>query len=600
MTLLSALQDLFRRHREGSTGQWRLGSDPQRNIFLEQGRIVFATSTHPLDRLTHLLVEKGRLTQDQMDYAMSNLQPGMSVGKNLIQLGFITQRDLLDMAKLQVERVVWGAIGTLDGNPEFTSKELDKTVVRLNLDTPSLLLGGLLNLKDRERLLGLLGPLTQVMVLDQARLNGLVLPPDLSRVPTLMNGRRSLLELSREAATEPVRLGAFVLFLLEMGWGHLQDQPDPSTEDLLNLPLNAPLAEEEIQSLTLGDDEPEPLAMLPPIVSLAEVPEPPSLDAPQAPLFESIQAASSTTHNLEHLANSLDRMESFVTPESSYPEPKPDPESLDEPILAWPSDPELPKLKDPYNIESGRAEMPPPRLNLPFPVEPPEPSAPITFGDGPMLEPVRHSHWGLLVGLLLLLGIGAGAGYWWTHRKPAAPKVPPELVVPSEDINRTPQPKAVPQPKDTPASQKPAVVPKEAPLPKAEAPKASVPAPKIEPPSPAPHSVEVTNDQGLGKVFAEGHAKRTGLSRTAWALRLEIACQEDTVHHASKVLSAAGESYFVVPIKMKNNKTCAQIFQGPFPTREAAEAHISVLPSLFREGGNKPRPYQVSEIPDKQ
>ena len=170
MTTLSALQDLFQRCREGATGQWRLGSDPQRNIFFDRGRIVFAQSTHPLDRLTHLLVEKGRLTQDQMDYAMSNLQPGMSVGKNLIQLGFITQRDLLDMAKLQVERVVWGAIGTANVAPIFMAKDLDATVVRLSLDTPALLLGGLLNLKDRERLLELLGPLSQVMVLDRVKL----------------------------------------------------------------------------------------------------------------------------------------------------------------------------------------------------------------------------------------------------------------------------------------------------------------------------------------------------------------------------------------------------------------------------------------------
>lgn len=595
MTLLSAPQDLFRRHREGATGQWRLGSDPQRNIFLDQGRIVFATSTHPLDRLTHLLVEKGRLTQDQMDYAMTNLQPGMSVGKNLIQLGFITQRDLLDMAKLQVERVVWGAIGTLDGNPEFIAKELDKSVVRLNLDTASLLLGGLLNLKDRERLLELLGPLTQVMVLDQVRLSGLTLPPDLARVPGLMNGRRTLLELSRDAVAEPMRLGAFVLFLLEMGWGHLQDQPEPTTEDLLNLPLNPPLNEGDIQSMSLEDEEPEHHFIVPPIISLSEIPEPSPVDLPPAPLFESIQAASTTTHNLEHLANSLDRMEDLFTPENPFQEPKPDPENQDEPALAWPSDPEIPKLKEPYQIESGRAKLPSPRMNLPFPAESLEPDASTNFGEGTPEEPKSHPRWGLMGMLVLLLGLGAGAGYWWTQRKPAAPAAPAYLVVPS--VNATGG--TGPNPVSTPSGSQ--VVAKEPVPPKATAPKAEPPAPTKPPPlAPTPAPVADSNQGELAKAYAQGQAKRAGLPKNSWAIRLEIACQVETVHHAAKVLDAAGQAYFVIPIKMKNDKTCTQIFQGPFSTRDAAEAHTKQLPALFRDGGNKPRPYLVSEIPDKQ
>ena len=45
---LSALTDLFARHRARATGLWRLGQDPHRTIFMEAGDIVFATSTHPL------------------------------------------------------------------------------------------------------------------------------------------------------------------------------------------------------------------------------------------------------------------------------------------------------------------------------------------------------------------------------------------------------------------------------------------------------------------------------------------------------------------------------------------------------------------------
>ena len=156
MTLI-ALQDLFQRFREKATGLWRLGLDPVRTIYLDSGDIVFATSTHPEDRLTYLLVSHGKLTQSQLEYAMANLKPGLSIGKNLIEMGYITQRDLLDMARTQVGCIVQGALETPDLAPAFEARELDASVVRLPLDTPKVLLHGMLELRDRERLLELLG-----------------------------------------------------------------------------------------------------------------------------------------------------------------------------------------------------------------------------------------------------------------------------------------------------------------------------------------------------------------------------------------------------------------------------------------------------------
>ncbi len=593
MMRLSALQDLFQRHREGASGQWRLGSDPQRNIFFEKGRIVFAQSTHPLDRLTHLLVEKGRLTQDQMDYAMSNLQPGMSVGKNLIQLGFITQRDLLDMAKLQVERVVWGAIGTADGAPDFTVKDLDNTVVRLNLDTAALLLGGLLNLKDRERLLELLGPLSQVMVLDRLKLTGLDLPSDLARIPNLINGRRTLLELSREAAAEPVRLGAFVLFLREMGWGHLQDQPEPTTQDLLNLPLGG--EGDLAPPLTVPQPlqpEPEPLALIPPIISPSEVPAPPDEPTPVTPpLFHSIQAASSPTHNLEHLSAALDEQVPGPGPaypgESAFLEEDEEEEDTALPVSGA-GRPAVPG----YTLESGQAVLPTPRGGLsalPLPPEMPDPAL-IAFGEAPESQAPRKGSSGLGWGLVAFLALSGGFGYWWSHRDSGGAP-PKELVVPSPDskggVGTTPIPSPVP------AGPKPETPPQTAP--------AQVPVPPPATPTKLPASAPpAAGSPALNKTYLQGQAHRSSLPEASWTLRLEIACQSDTVQHAAQLLEGTGEATFNLPIKMRDGKTCTQIFSGSFKSREEAEAHIRKLPAAFLVGGNKPSAFRISDIPDKQ
>jgi|GEM_PF-400600 len=277
MTLMT-VPDLFRRCRGKETGHWRVGTESVRTVHLDSGDIVFASSTFQSDRLTTILVESGKLTNGQMEHALSNLKPGMSVGKNLIEMGFITQRDLLDAARFQVERIVWSALVAPE-NPTFESKDdLEDTVVRLPLDTPSLLFKGIMKIDDRESLLDLLGPLNQVVLLQGKRVFDLDLPADLAKVAPLMDGTHTILEMSSEVAVEPMRIGAFALFLREMGWGKLYELP--------------PLDRDAIGKALTVNDQTKPPASIPPL--------------PRSELFRTIEAAGKDTVNLGHLAKLLD------------------------------------------------------------------------------------------------------------------------------------------------------------------------------------------------------------------------------------------------------------------------------------------------------
>lgn len=221
-----ALKDLFARHREGATGTWILGTAPQRKVLLEAGQIVYASSTHPQDRLTHLLVERGRITQAQMDYALANLQGGMSIGKNLLEMGFITQRDLLEGVRAQLERVVDACLAEPADLPTFESGPLDPKSLRMPLDTAALLLHGLLALRDRELLLNLLGSLNQVLIPRRQPLPALACPSDLVPLLDGLDQGRTLEELIQASGTEPYRAGALLLLLRDMGWVDFQASPD--------------------------------------------------------------------------------------------------------------------------------------------------------------------------------------------------------------------------------------------------------------------------------------------------------------------------------------------------------------------------------------
>ena len=614
---LSALQDLFSRHRERATGIWKLGQDPNRTIFLDNGDIVFAQSTHPLDRLTHLLVERGKLTQEQLDYAMGNLKPGLSIGKNLIEMGFITQRDLLEVARAQVERVVWGALGTPDALPDFDARELDATIVRLPMDTPTLLLNCLLNLQDRERLLELLGPLNQVVALQGRRLLELPLPPDLAKLPPLLDGSRTLLELGREVAVEPIRLGILALFLREVGWAKLHELP-PLDRQALDLAL-----------------APEPQPLSPPL------PEP-QADAPPS-LFSTIRAAAAPTTNLEHLSEALDTLAPEAPTVAHAPLSQPElPEATETaPESEGPQAPEPPLPEPDLSLPSQTPREMPPTPNVPLPEWPeePEPAVPIetegpvhdipesvppepdppqfseespSASDGDAPPPRRGLR--LLLPLLAALALVALGAYWWAGRR-ARPSRPPEAPTPLPQPKATPPPSGIAVPSDAPPSAspapstpatepavRPAAPPPEPPPPKPPPPKP--PPPKPPPPKPSVPSLDARlaaiTQGNLALATRHGETYRASLSSGRWTLRLEIACKAETIRDAVGFFGASKPDLWLVPIRLKNGLSCYQVFLGAYPNRAASEKAVAGLPAPFTAGGNRPRPFAVENIPFAQ
>lgn len=541
---LTALKDLFARRRARATGIWRLGQEPQRTIFLEAGDVVFATSTHPQDRLTHLLVERGRITQAQLDYALANLDPGMSIGKNLIQMGFITQRDLLEVARAQVERVVWAALADETHEPIFETRgELDATTVRLPFDTPVMLLAAVLSLRNREALLEELGPLNQVIVLEGRRLQELALPADLARLPGLLDGTRTLLELSRESGVEPFRLGAFALFLREIGWARLHELP-PLDRRALEMAL-----------------EPAQTDLSP------ALPEPPPEPAPS--LFSEIHASQLPTTNLEHLSEALDHL----GPEDELPETVPLPPDPEPPLAAPLATQTAPERSLPILHEaSGSTELP----------EPPAPPEP--------LASARSKASLLLLPLLALAGWG-GYRMWHRHRPPVAV----HLLPPPPPAPPRPQPVAPPLAQAAPPTAPPAP---------------ASPAPAIQPTPPPPPSKPVgpaSRAERLKTItaghwalaLAQGEAQRRAIHGT-WTLRLEIACQGATVQHAVDLLASRNPDLFLLPMTLRDGRTCYQVFLGSYPSEARALRAARRLPAPFHTEGNRPKPFRVAEIPLRQ
>ncbi|MDR0498451.1 MAG: hypothetical protein LBH03_01800 [Holophagales bacterium] len=615
---LKTVPDLFRLCRGRETGQWRVGSESVRTVYLDSGDIVFASSNFQSDRLTTILVEYGKLTQGQMDHALTNLKPGMSIGKNLIEMGFITQRDLLDAARFQVERIVWSAL-TAPEAPAFEPMEdLEENIVRLPIDTPSLLFKGIMRIVDRESLLELLGPLNQVVFLQGKRVFELELPADLSKVAPLMDGTHTILELSSETSVEPMRVGAFALFLREIGWGKLYELP----------PLDRQALD---RALTVNDPTKPPSA----------------IPSPRSELFRTIDEASKKTVHLDHLSSLLDDIENAEDDSESdktaqkagletesrlftQAEPDPDPTQTDPskpigrvlPLLDPDPSEDSPLQEEPQIIISSDDST-----DIPFPPttikidkesekkakkEAKKESKKEVKGEPEEENKTGSKSWMHITRVLLYIIITAvvvsAAVYSFREFKQFKTRViNPPFTVPPPASSPATSPKfpfeEVPETKSDSDS-----ITDVQPLTETLVPPPPEASPVQSQPSPAENAADISIqarfaaivDGDTPKALTQGRAFQKTLSNATWTIRLIVACQGETLQNCAYALSDERPELFLTSINLKDGRSCYQLFMGCYSTKNAAEAEAKKLPTIFKEKGQTPKIMQISDIAVQQ
>jgi hypothetical protein len=104
----------------------------------------------------------------------------------------------------------------------------------------------------------------------------------------------------------------------------------------------------------------------------------------------------------------------------------------------------------------------------------------------------------------------------------------------------------------------------------------------------------------MDRAERQGEKYRKQLKGSTWTLRLEIACKPETIRHAAEAFPDGKPDLFILPIRLRDGRTCYQLFYGEFSTEASAQKQVAKLPRIFREGGNRPKPFKVSEIPTRQ
>ena len=218
-----------RLQRDAFDGALRFHSgSATRVVYFRRGDIASAASNAEDDRLHNILIHEGRLSEPQVQMARSRLRPGATLGKTLIELGFLTPSELLSGARRQVRQILAACFTLTEGVYQVSAGPLGPEVTNLGLPVRRLIFDALMESGERRTIVGEMGSMESVYgptaALGEA-LPALRLDPAAEEVARRLDGHATLREISGRTHLDDFTVSKIVLALEIMGLAEAISRP---------------------------------------------------------------------------------------------------------------------------------------------------------------------------------------------------------------------------------------------------------------------------------------------------------------------------------------------------------------------------------------
>jgi curved DNA-binding protein CbpA len=171
-----------------------------KKVYLIKGDVIFASSTYEDDRLGEMLIKAGKITMEQYDESVKLLKrSGKRQGAILVELGYLTAKDLFWGVKYQVMEIIYSIFQIEDGEYEFISGEIPHDeVITLKMSIGNLIYEGVKRIDNWTRIRKEMPNINSVFKLssDPAKLfQDLELTTSDRKMLSLVDGKKTIKEL---------------------------------------------------------------------------------------------------------------------------------------------------------------------------------------------------------------------------------------------------------------------------------------------------------------------------------------------------------------------------------------------------------------------
>ena len=124
-----------------------------KNVYWEEGEVVFARSNLRDDSLGNFLVDHGLITASQKKDSFRQIKSGERHGKVLVRLGFLSPEQLLWAVRNQVEEILFSLFAWEAGRFQFDEGSLDiREKVTLSSSTTRIVMEGIRRIDEWARI----------------------------------------------------------------------------------------------------------------------------------------------------------------------------------------------------------------------------------------------------------------------------------------------------------------------------------------------------------------------------------------------------------------------------------------------------------------
>jgi hypothetical protein len=168
-------------------------------LYLKGGRVVFASSNLPNDRLGEILIREGKITVDEYEASIRAITKGKRQGKVLVEMGALSPKDLWEGVQSQVREIVFSIFLWEEGQFHFEESSLpDKERITVDLDILNLILEGVRRIDANGAVQGRYPEGMFVMEAGDPVPEGLLEPYE-EHVISLVDGERTVLEVCHDS-----------------------------------------------------------------------------------------------------------------------------------------------------------------------------------------------------------------------------------------------------------------------------------------------------------------------------------------------------------------------------------------------------------------
>jgi hypothetical protein len=114
-----------------------------RGVTVQEGRMVFASSSSPDDRMGPLLLRRGRITLRQLTAAAAMVVPGKRLGAVLVEQGVLTPKDLIAAVVEHTQEILYGAFQWTEGHFRLEPGPPAAEAITLRISTPDVIVEGI-------------------------------------------------------------------------------------------------------------------------------------------------------------------------------------------------------------------------------------------------------------------------------------------------------------------------------------------------------------------------------------------------------------------------------------------------------------------------